>query len=156
LSFKKRKRELPKALVCDFDGTLFEFPLYQQVHFTFLRLIVAGIFSSLPAFLQAFFARPTKFLKKVKVLYLAGVKIIIVSSRRNSPRGVAKIRYLLKSQGIEPEKIFLRPPNFKQENHKLQSLSKIKAEYEIIGIAEDNKSFHQSLKQFGPILDLDL
>lgn len=158
-----------KALVCDFDGTLVKFPFYQVVGINFLRPTLARIFHYAPAWLQLFFAQPTSFfLKTVKAYQLEGVKIIIVTARKNTNSSRIKLNLLLKSLKLKPDKVFLRSYSSRKRNfnlfksrflnvekYKKEVFQKIATEYEIIGIGEDDKTLRSILKQFGPILDLD-
>lgn len=159
----------PKVLVCDFDGTLVKFPFYQLANSKFLQSTLERVFCYTPVWLQLFFAKPTNFfLKKVKTCQSKGIKIIIVTARRDTKNSRVKLNLLLKSLKLKPDKVFFRPYLSDKKSYNLLKsrflnvreykkavAKKIAKEYEIIGIGEDNKALCSTLKQFGPILNLD-
>lgn len=147
------------VLVCDFDGTLVAFPAYRFLKSNFLRLILTRlveIFCSLASRIQNRFAKPTKYLKIVKKYQKAGIKIFIVTARKETKSSRQCLESLLKTLGLElnPKNILMRAKSCSVEAHKKIAVSKIAKKYHIIGILEDEKKFHSELKQFGPIIRL--
>lgn len=160
MATKKEKAKIkPLALVCDIDGTLVTFPIYRFLKSNFLQPILTRLVEtsySLASRIQNRFAKPTKYLKIVKKYQKAGIKIFIITARKETKASRQTLKSLLKTLGLElnPKNILMRAQSCDAKTHKKIAVSKIAKKYHIIGILEDEKKFHSELKQFGPIVKL--
>lgn len=152
----KKEQGSSRALICDLDGTLIEFPFYDSLKFSFLRLLCLGIFSKLPGLLQVRLAKPTPYLEMAKDYQNQGIELFLVTSRRDSTGSRRKIEFLLRKLKLEfkPESILMRPPNQTSREHKRESAKKIANQYEEVEIIEDEKRFYKGLSQWGSLVEI--
>jgi len=110
----------------------------------------------LPASLQIFLTSPTPLLKEALKHQRQpdDIKLFILSARKDTEKSRKKVNVLLEHLGLKPDKIFLRPPSLNAKEHKKRGIKEIAEGYEIIGIWEDEKRFHDVLKQFGSVSDI--
>lgn len=139
---------MKKAVVCDLDETLVRYPLVRLISKEPLRMMVLGLMTISPLFLQKKLSSPTSVVPEIKELQEKETQVFVVSSRRKRPVNLKNVKTLLGKIGLEipQERIYLRQSQTTRPEHKIKAVREISKNFTIKAVIEDEINIKNRLR----------